>query len=395
MSVTPPPPARTFAQQYLSYMHSYQDELLERLATLVNIDSGTRQIAGINRVVAQLDSWLQELGFSTSQHPVHEFGNNLIARRTGKGRARLMLVGHVDTVYPEGSAQIQPFSIDDGKAYGPGVADMKSGILMGMYAVRALLEDGFEDFGEICLALNNDEEVGSVGSKTLLQEVARQMDAGLVLEPARHIESITQARKGTERYVLEIRGVPAHSGVDPYNGRSAVVELAYKILAVQNLNAIYPGTTFNLTRISSSEQLNIIPDMARCWISVRAFSQQALDKAAAALEAIASSHSVPETRAILERTRGRTPYTPTPELQALVKDAQAEGNALGLSLQPERRGGVSDGNTLMEVGLPTLDSLGPTGHHTHNLQLEYLELDAIPRRGALLAGIIRQVCAKL
>ncbi|MBO0792426.1 MAG: M20/M25/M40 family metallo-hydrolase, partial [Ktedonobacteraceae bacterium] len=276
MSLTP---TLTFAQDYLLRFQTHQDELLDRLATLVNIDSGTRQIEGINRVIARLETWFQELGFSTTLHPTEPYGNNLVARRQGKGTAHILLVGHVDTVYPAGSTQIQPFSIRDGRAYGPGVADMKSGIVMGLYALRTLIEAGFEDYEELCFVANNDEEVGSAASKALLGEIARQADVGIILEPSRHLEVITQARKGTEQYVLEVRGIPAHSGVDPQKGRSAVIELAHKMLAIQNLNSLYPGITFNVTRISSTEPLNIIPDMARCSISVRAFSQQALDEA--------------------------------------------------------------------------------------------------------------------
>lgn len=385
-------PTITFSQDYLQRFQAYQDELLARLATLVNIDSGSKQVEGINQVVAHLEQWFQEAGFSTTLHPIEPFGNNLVARRQGKGTARIILVGHIDTVYPTGSAQIQPFSINDGRAYGPGVADMKSGVLMGLYALRALIDDGFEDYGEFCFVANNDEEVGSRGSKALLHEVARGMDAGTILEPSRAIEAITQARKGTESFTLEVRGVPSHSGVDPQKGRSAVIELAYKIIAIQNLNALYPGTTFNITRLSSSTLLNIVPDLALCSISVRAYSRQALNEAAEALEQIAASSHVPGTSTKLTHTPGRTPYEATPEIRTLVQLAQSEGEALGLHLSPERRGGVSDGNTLTEAGVPTLDSLGPTGHNTHNLQLEHLDLHTLPLRGALLAGLIRRIC---
>src|SRR5205807_3504302 len=138
---------------------------------------------------------------------------------------------------------------------------------------------------------NNDEEIGSLGSAPLLCHIARQIDAALVLEPSRSAEIVTNARKGADRYILEVQGVPAHSGAEPHRGRSAVIELAHKMIAIHNLNTLYPGVTFNVTRLSSSEPLNIVPDAARCHISVRAYTEQGLDMAAGALEKIVAGCS--------------------------------------------------------------------------------------------------------
>ncbi|MBE3560276.1 MAG: M20 family metallopeptidase [Ktedonobacteraceae bacterium] len=382
----------TFAGAYLPRLQSYQDEIVQRLETLVNIDSGTGQVEGVNRIAAHLEAWLSAAGFSITLHPTKPFGNNLLARRRGAGHARILLVGHIDTVYPPGSARVHPFSLQNGIAHGPGVIDMKSGVLMGLYALRVLIEDGFEDYGELSFFINNDEEVGSAGSKALMRDIARYVDYGLVLEPTRDVNVITHARKGADRYVLEVRGIPAHSGADPHNGRSAVVELAHKIIAIHNLHSIFPGITFNVTRLNSSELLNVVPDTARCHISVRAFSQRGLDRAAAALEQIAAGSSIPDTSATLTRTVGRTPYEATPEVMQLVELAKSEGEALGLNLISEGKGGVSDANLLMEIGVPTLDSLGPAGGHMHNLAREHLHLASLAPRGALLAGLIRRLC---
>src|SRR5438874_8620153 len=173
---------------------------------------------------------------------------------------------------------------------------MKSGVLMGMYALRVLLETGFEEFGELCFVFNNDEEIGSPESAALLRKIAQQVDAGLVLEASRSLEIVTRARKGADKYVLEVEGIPAHSGAEPHKGRSAVIELAHKMIAIHNLNTLYPGVTFNVTRLSSSEPLNIVPDAARCHISVRAYTEEGLNMAAAALEKIVAGCSIPDTR---------------------------------------------------------------------------------------------------
>ena len=381
-----------YSQNYLPRLQAYQNELLERLELLVNIDSGTGQVAGINHIMTYLEQWLGDLGFTVTLHDSASFGHNLVARLKGKGEVRLLLVGHVDTVYSAGAVAAQPFEVRDGLAYGPGVIDMKSGVLMGMYALRVLLETGFEEFGELCFVFNNDEEVGSPGSASLLREIAQQVDAGLVLEASRSLEVVTKARKGADKYVLEIEGIPAHSGAEPHKGRSAVIELAHKMIAIHNLNTLYPGVTFNVTRLSSSEPLNIVPDVAQCHISVRAYTQQGLDMAAAALEKIVAGCSIPDTRTRLVRTRGRLPYRVSPEILRLVELVQDEGTALGLVITAESKGGVSDANLLMEAGLPALDSLGPIGGGMHDLKREYLQVDSIPLRGALLAGLIARLC---
>jgi glutamate carboxypeptidase len=386
------PPAVTYAQTYLPYFHAYQDELLRRLEILVNIDSGTGQTEGINRIMSYLEEWLREMDFSVTLYPDSAFGNNLLARRKGTETARILLVGHVDTVYAPGSAQEQPFTLRDGRAYGPGVIDMKSGVVLGLYALRALAEQGFDRYGDIYFLFNNDEEVGSPGSAPLLRTMGQQVDAGLVLEGSRALDILTHARKGADKYILEVSGVSAHSGVEPQMGRSAVIELAHKMIAIHNLNTLFHGVTFNVTRISSSEPLNIVPDVARCHISVRAFTDAGLRRAEAALEQIAAGCSVPDTHTILTHVPGRRPYEATPRVQRLVAMAQAEGAALGLNIVAERKGGASDANLLMEVGLPTLDSLGPVGGGPHNLSREYLVVDSLPMRGALLAGLIQRLC---
>lgn len=383
---------QTYGHIYLSRLQSYQHELLQRLELLVNIDSGTGHAEGVNQIMGCLEQWLGDIGFRVTLHPSDHFGNNLLARRQGKGQRRLLLVGHVDTVYPQGAAAARPFQLQDGIATGPGVIDMKSGVLMGIYALQALVESGFEEYSELLVVFNNDEEVGSPGSAPLLREIAGQVDAGLVLEPTRSIDIVTKARKGADKYMMEIAGVPAHSGAEPNRGRSAVIELAHKMIAIHNLNSMFPGVTFNVTRITSSEQLNVVPDKARCHISVRAYSEHGLDLAATTLEQIAAGCSIPDTQTRLTRTRGRVPYEATPGIMRLLEIARVEGRGLGLELEAESKGGVSDGNLLMEAGIPTLDSLGPAGGGMHDLKREFLRVDSIPVRGALLAGLIHNLC---
>ena len=381
----------SYAQTYLPIMQSYQRELLDRLQLLVNIDSGTGQSEGVEQVMQHLQTWVRELGFTVSLRPSGQYGPNLVASKQGKGHLRLLLVGHVDTVYTRGAATTQPFRERDGLASGPGVIDMKSGVLMGMYAVKTLIESGFEEYGKLTLLFNNDEEVGSPGSASLFREVAPHIDVALVLEPSRSADIITMARKGADKYVMDVSGVPAHSGAEPHRGRSAVIELAHKMIAVHQLNSMFPGVTFNVTRISSSDPLNVVPDAARCHISVRAFDEHGLNLARETLEQIAAGHSVPGTHTRLTHARGRIPYTATPEIMRLVEVARQEGEGLGLTIVAESKGGVSDANLLVGAGVPALDSLGPVGGGMHDLNREYLRVASLPVRGALLAGLIHNL----
>lgn len=380
------------SQHYLPILQSYQSELLQRLSLLVNIDSGTGQIEGVNRIIAHLEEWLTMMGMTVTLHASEGFGNNLVAHVKGTGQARLLLVGHVDTVYTSGSVEKRRFHVREGLAYGPGVIDMKSGVLQTVYAVRALLELGFTEFQDIFIVFNNDEEVGSGGSESLLRDMAKHVDAAFVLEGSRSMEIITRSRKGADKYILEVEGVPAHSGAEPHKGRSAVIELAHKMIAIHNLNTLFPGVTFNVTRLSSSEPLNVVPFNARCHISVRAHTEQGLQAAASALEQIAASRNVPDTHTRLIRSRGRTPYVATSAILQLVTLAQEEGQGLGLTLTAESKGGLSDANLLMECGIPVLDSLGPVGGGMHDLQKEFLRVESLPMRGALLAGLIHRFC---
>ncbi|HTI14090.1 MAG TPA: M20 family metallopeptidase [Dictyobacter sp.] len=382
-----------YAPAFLPLFQSYQEEYLQRLETLVNIDSGTGQNAGVDLIMTHLQQWVGELGCAVMLRNSDGFGTNLIARRSGNGNARILLVGHVDTVYPAGAVQKQPYELRDGKIYGPGVLDMKSGVLLGIYALRALLESDFNAYKEIIFLFNNDEEVGSPASRELIQELAPQVDYALVLEPAGSSSSVTHSRKGTEKYMLEVTGKAAHSGVEPFKGRSAVVELAHKILAIQNLHASFPGVTFNVTRLSSTEPLNVVPDMARCYISMRGFNAHSMNAAAAALEHIVSQSSVPGTQAKLVREGGgRPPYEPNTGILQLLAMAEEEADALGVRLKAETKGGVSDANMLVNAGIPTLDTLGPIGGGMHNLELEHLQVSSIPVRGALLVGLLHRIC---
>ena len=263
----------------LEQAQKHMDEYLHDLKTIVNIDSGTFTKAGIDRVGAYLQNRFQTLGFSTYFDKQEQYGDHLIATHTGQSQhgPRIVLIGHIDTVLPDGETARRPFTIkqDNGMrvATGPGVLDMKSGVLIGMYALRLLIESQQAHYSNVTFICNSDEEIGSPSSKALIQKLAQQADAVLVFEPGRAAETIVSSRKGCGQYRVEVHGISAHAGVEPDRGRNAILELSYQVQMMQALNGTIPGATLSVGIIRGGDRTNVVPDYAYFDMDVRATDQ--------------------------------------------------------------------------------------------------------------------------
>jgi glutamate carboxypeptidase len=296
-------------------------------------------------------------------------------------------------VFPDGEAQRRPFRVDGERAYGPGVMDMKSGLLTGLYAVHAL--QATAPWADLTFLLNSDEEIGSPSSHDLVAKLASTSDAVLVLEPNSRVDKVTVARKGVATYRLDVAGLSAHAGVEPQRGRSAIVELAHRILAVQELNGSFAGVTLNVGVAHGGERPNVVPDAAHALIDVRAPNPEGVAAVEAALQRIADA--TPMVEGTITTLSGRFMHQPFTQSEASVRlftlatEVAAE---LGYSLSGGVTGGGSDGNTAAAVGAPTLDGLGPAGGMAHNPD-EFIALDSIAPRIALLAGIIARLDTSL
>jgi len=233
--------------------------LLSDLAALVNVDCGSHNKAGVNRVGEWIGARCAAWDWAVERFPLADYGDCWSARLDGNGAGRLLLMGHLDTVYPDGTSATRPMRFEGPKIIGPGVCDMKGGLLVGMYALRSLQIAGFQDFEEILFFFNSDEELGSPGSRPLYERRARGMDAALVLESARANGDIVSARKGSGEFHLRITGKAAHAGVEPEKGANAIVELAHQILALNALNGLAPGVTVNPDVIGGGTVSNVIP----------------------------------------------------------------------------------------------------------------------------------------
>ena len=377
------PASLTAAQQYV-------EPFLEDLGVLVNIDSGTYTPAGVEQVASYLQPRFEGVGCAVEVRPGTKMGPQLVARRAGQGRGHVLLIGHMDTVFPEGEAGRRPFKIADGRAFGPGVMDMKSGLLVGLYALRLLHAAGEAPFAALTFLCNSDEEVGSPESGPLVRELAREADAAIILEPGRALADVTVARKGVATFTLEVEGLAAHAGVEPENGHSAILELAHQVLALQALNGTIEGVTVNVGTVQGGERPNIVPDRAVAQIDVRAPSAAAVAEIEAALGQACATATVPGTRLRLSGGFMHQPFEQTAASKDLFEVARAAGRELGLELRGRSTGGGSDGNTTAAAGVATLDGMGPSGGLAHNPG-EWISVESIAPRIALLVGVLRRL----
>ena len=367
------------------------------LETIVNIDSGTYTRTGVDRVATYLTQRFHDFGFETYEDIQEEYGNHLVAVKQGNNPdgPRLLLIGHIDTVFPDGEALRRPFSFAEREgmriAKGPGVLDMKSGVLMGMYALHLLIEGARANYRSVTFVCNSDEEIGSPTSKPLIERLSDEADAVLVLEPGRRLDAIVSARKGIGHYRVEVQGLAAHAGVEPQKGRNAILELAHQVVELQAINGSIAGVTLNVGIIHGGERTNIVPDYAYCDIDVRVQDRAGLQAVEEAMRNVTSTRVLEGTEVTLSGGVKNMPFERTEEstrLVQLVKDAALK---LGITLEDTASGGASDANTTASRGRPTVDGLGAGGGLAHNPD-EYIELDYLPARIALISLAIQGIC---
>jgi glutamate carboxypeptidase len=369
---------------------------LADLEAIVNIDSGTYTRTGVNHVGAYLADRFQGWGFDTHYEHQSTYGDHLVAARRGSnpGGPRLLFIGHIDTVFAEGEAARRPFTIEERAgeriASGPGVLDMKSGVLLGMYALRLLAEAHEESYQHVTVLCNSDEEIGSPTSKELIKELSTQHDAVLVFEPGRKVHTVVSARKGCGRYTIEVWGRSAHAGVEPHLGRNAIVELASQVQKLHALNGTIPGVTLSVGVIRGGERTNVVPDYASCDLDVRAADAAGIRAVEKAMRTITTQRILDGTRIACSGGMGSQPFERNAQNQPLIAHVRAAGASLGLDIQDVSSGGASDANTSSWAGTSTLDGLGAGGGLAHRPD-EYIELDSLPTRIALVMLLVKRL----
>lgn len=369
----------------LDWLAGQAQAMQDLLQKVVDIDSGSRNEAGVTAVAAALRERLEAAGVAVQFEPVPGYGVLLHAQVPGPAEgAPILLMGHMDTVYPAGTAARRPFRVEDGRAYGPGVADMKSGLVMNVFVAEAFARCGGLK-APLQLFFSCDEEIGSAATRDRIMAKARGARAVLNAEPGRVSGNLVTSRKGSMVVEFEVEGVAAHAGINHAAGASAIEALARKTLALHALTDPATGVTANVGVVHGGIVPNMVAPHAKAELDMRFTSDTDPDELLAKVRAIVEEESVPRTRGRVTESRRTMPMKPTPdELLALY---QRGAKALGFEVQGEFTGGAADSGLTASVGAPTLCGTGPVGGHAHT-EREYCELATfVPRAQAVALAI--------
>lgn len=361
-------------------------ELLNDLERLVNMDTPSRNKALVDKAMeVVIERFRQLIGGSVEKNPQPEVGDQ-VKLHLGRGEGQILIITHLDTVFSEGEAERRPFRQEGSRLYGPGVFDMKCGLLQGLYAMHGVVSH-FEPKKNIVLLINTDEEIASRTSRQWIEEEAAKSDAVFVLEPALGADGkLKTARKGVGRFQISVEGVAAHSGIDHRSGVSALEELAHQIIYLQGLTDYEKGSTVNVGTASGGVAFNIVSPHARAEVEIRVELMEEAERLSRLIMGL--SPKLEKTKISVTGGMVRPPMESTHNRQ-LFQDAVRIAGKLGFDLQECSTGGASDGNFTAALGIPTLDGLGAVGSGAHT-EDEYVELDHIVPRTALLAELLKK-----
>ena len=389
------PGKKTTAKQSLSdplwserlrYFEARQDQLVQTIREFVEIESPSDNKLAADRMGAFLAGSFEAIGGRARVHHSEDFADSLQIDFPGREKIKpVLLLGHFDTVYPLGTLATMPCHVVDGHLHGPGVLDMKSGVALMLYAIAALQAWYGTLPRPVTVFLVSDEEVGSYSSRAITEALAKESAAVLVLEPAGPRGAVKTARKGVGEYILSVKGVAAHAGLDPGKGHSAILELALQIIAVSKLNNLQQGISVNPGVIRGGTRTNVVAAEATVEIDVRikqAKQAAALDRKFRALKPF-DKHC----KLSIEGGINRMPMERSAGVAALYEKAQTIAKQIDWKLEEAAVGGGSDGNFTAGMGIPTLDGMGGSGQGAHAVH-EHIVISELPRRACLLAGMI-------
>lgn len=377
--------------QIMGWLNERRDDMIALLENLVNIDSGSYDKPGVDAVAAAIRDFLEQAGIACDRLPIETRGDGLRATvpAPGSGANRVvLLMGHRDTVFSKGEVSQRPFTIEGGRAYGPGVADMKAGLVMNAFLLVAFAKFGGAPAPLVGL-FTGDEEIGSPTSRPFIEAEARNACAVFNSEPGRPTGNIVTGRKGGVFFRCEVTGKAAHSGANFQDGVSAIEELARKIQAWHRLTDLDKGQTVNVGLISGGQSVNTVAPSASCDIDLRYMEPDDRDDIVGAIEDIAHTSNVVGTTADITIQGEFRPMKQSDAAADLFAQYSASASEAGLSVEGEFSGGCADSGFSAGVGAPTLCGVGPVGGKAHSPD-EYLELESIvPRAQAAALTILR------
>jgi glutamate carboxypeptidase len=366
---------------------------LELLKSIVNIDSGSGDVEGGKRVEEILATQLKASGADIRYEPAEapNLPPNLVAVFHGTGKAKILIIAHIDTVFGPGTVAKRPFRIEGNRAHGPGIGDEKAGVVNAVTTLKILHDLGFKNYATLTLLLDDSEELGSPGSTQLIKTLAKQNDVEFNMEPGDPPDAITVWRKGGGDIFIQVKGRPAHAGMVPQNGRNAAVELVHQLSALEGL---FPhtgnGITVNLTVIKAGDRSNIIPDVAAATLDVRFRKLEEFDAVLAKVKSGLAPKIVPDTT-ITVSVDGAAypPLTENPQIDALGQRAQAIYAELGKTVAMSGNGGASESAVVMSMGTPALDGLGYVGDDFHT-DHEWIDLSSVTPRLYLFTRLLME-----
>jgi glutamate carboxypeptidase len=370
----------------LDYCQSEMRPMLQCLRQTVEIESPSSSKPGVDRLARFIAKECRQCAGKTYllKHPVAGSAVSAEFWAGKRNQKPILLLGHLDTVWEIGTLAQMPFRVRGGRAFGPGIFDMKSGIVIGLWAIRALQALKISPPGPIHFFLNSDEEVSSVAFRKEILGEAGRARAVLVLEPAAAGGALKTARKGVGEFKITVHGRSAHAGVNPAAGVNAIMELTRQLFTVQAMARPRQGLTVNVGRIEGGTRSNVVPERATAWIDVRI--PRLRDRAVIERQLRRLKPCHPEARLEIEGGINRPPME-RKMAAALFRKARVLGRAMGMDLNEASTGGGSDGNLTAALGVPTLDGLGAVGDGAH-ARHEHILIPELPRRAALLAALL-------
>ena len=365
---------------------------LQLLEQVVDIDSGTGDVEGGRKVAGILIERLRALGMSIESVPAEQAGlpDNTVATLSGHGKGRILMIGHIDTVFEHGTVERRPYRVDAQRAYGPGVSDEKGGVVEGLYALEILHELAYANFGKIVFLMETSEERGSPGTHALIGRLLKDADVELNLEPGDPPDTLTVWRKGSTNFHIEVKGRAAHAGVAPQDGRNAALELIHQIAGLDVFPKSGDGLTVNLTVMHAGTRANIIPEDAWADVNVRVRDKADFARVEQVLRKNAETTVIPDTRVSVSGGEGYPPLPDNPATEGLAARAQRIYSGIGRTLAAGGNGGASESALAADAGVPALDGLGPVGGGFHS-EKEFLELDTVTPRLYLLTMLLMEL----
>jgi glutamate carboxypeptidase len=393
-SATPEPLSaiEELAMNLLDHYAARREAILQSIRELVERETKSREESRLNEIASFISGQLREIGGQVELIPQNGYGTHLRARFDfGHDRMEqgVLVVGHLDTVWPVGSLKRLPFRVTpEGRAHGPGIFDMKSGVAILVESLRTIVSQRLATKRPVTLLLTCDEEIGSRTSRPLIEEDAKNAAAALILEPPISGGVVKTGRKGIGTFTVRALGRAAHAGLDPEKGVNAIVELAHQTLRLSALNDYGRGVTVSVGLVEGGSALNVVPACASAKVDVRFWTPEDGENLIAAIRGL-----TPVTAGAKIEVSGGINRPPMPRSEkniALYEHARALAAELGFELKDEVVGGGSDGNFIAAMGVPTLDGLGVDGAGAH-AEHEHIVIDDIPRRAALLTRLMQTV----